>query len=113
MRLDSDRVADMLDAIAAIERHKPSSEAEFDADEMVQVWILRHVQIIGEAAAGVSQHTRTLAPSIPWGQIVGMRNALVHAYFNIDWHAVWLVIIRDLPQLEPQLRALAATLGQR
>ena len=42
-----------------------------------------------------------------------MRNALVHAYFNIDWHTVWLVIIRDLPKLEPELRALAATLGQR
>jgi uncharacterized protein with HEPN domain len=108
MRPDSDRVADMLDAIAA-------------------VWMLRHIQIIGEAAAGITRETRALAGTIPWGQIVGMRNALVHAcwctptgarllvhaYFNIDWDAVWLVVIRDLPQLEPDLGALAATLAQR
>jgi len=60
MRPDSDRVADMLDAIAA-------------------VWMLRHIQIIGEAAAGITRETRALAGTIPWGQIVGMRNALVHA----------------------------------
>ena len=84
MRPDSDRVADMLDAIAAIERRKPQTKVAFDADEMVQVWMLRHIQIVGEAAAGITQDTRALAPGIPWGQIVGMRNALVHAYFNID-----------------------------
>jgi uncharacterized protein with HEPN domain len=112
MRPDSDRVADMLDAIAAIERRKPQTKVAFDADEMVQVWMLRHIQIIGEAAAGITQDTRALAPGIPWGQIVGMRNALVHAYFNIDWDAVWLVVIRDLPKLEPELRALTAALSQ-
>lgn len=53
MRHDSDRVADMLDAIAAIQRHKPARKDEFDSDEMVQVWVLRHIQIIGEAAAGL------------------------------------------------------------
>ena len=112
MRPDSDRVADMLDAVAAIERRKPESKAAFDADEMVQVSMLRHIQIIGEAAAGITRDTRDLAPDIPWGQIVGMRNALVHAYFNIDWDAVWLVVIRDLPKLEPALRALSAALVQ-
>lgn len=112
MRHDSDRVADMLDAIAAIQRHKPARKDEFDSDEMVQVWVLRHIQIIGEAAAGITEETRILAPDIPWGQIVGMRNALVHAYFNIDWDAVWLVVIRDLSRLEPMLRALALTLEQ-
>jgi uncharacterized protein with HEPN domain len=55
---------------------------------LVQAWVLRHIQIIGEAAAGITQETRMLAPDIPWGQIVGLRNALVHAYFNIDWDAV-------------------------
>jgi uncharacterized protein with HEPN domain len=117
----------MLDAIAAIKRRQPASKAAFDAEEMVQVWMLRHIQIIGEAAAGITRETRALAGTIPWGQIVGMRNALVHAcwctptgarllvhaYFNIDWDAVWLVVIRDLPQLEPDLGALAATLAQR
>lgn len=54
-----------------------------------------------------------LAPDIPRGQIGGMRNALVHAYVNIDWDAVSLVVVRDLSRLEPALRALALTLEQR
>jgi len=69
MRADSDRIADMLDAIAAIERRKPSSKEAFDADEMVQVWMLRHIQIISEPAAGVARVTRSRAPDIPWGKL--------------------------------------------
>lgn len=93
MRSDSDRVADMLDAIAAIKRRQPASKAAFDAEEMVQVWMLRHIQIIGEAAAGITRETRALAATIPLGadrryaQCPGAR-LLVHAYFNIDWDAV-------------------------
>ncbi|MGE5155379.1 MAG: DUF86 domain-containing protein, partial [Bdellovibrio bacteriovorus] len=82
----------MLDAIAAIERHQPKHQTEFDSDELVRVWCLRHIQIIGESAANVSQDTRALAADIPWGQIVGMRNALVRADFNVDWAAVWNLV---------------------
>ena len=110
MRADSERILDMLDAITAIERRKPPNKRAFDADELVQVWILRHIQIIGEAAAGISPATRERAPKVPWGQIVGMRNALVHAYFNLDWDAVWMVVVRDLPSLQAQLRELAGLL---
>ena len=97
MRLDRDGPLDVLDAIVAIERHQPTHQPEFDTDELVRVWCLRHIQIIGVSAANVSQETRALAGEIPWGQIVGMRNALVPAYFNVDWPAVWNVVSRDLP----------------
>ncbi len=106
MRLDRDCLLDILDAIAAIERHQPKQQADFDADELVRVWCLRHVQIIGESAANLSQEARALAPDIPWGQIVGMRNALVHAYFNVDWPAVWNVVAHDIPPLKAGIERL-------
>jgi hypothetical protein len=54
MRLDRDRLLNILDARAAIERHRPKHQADFDANELVRVWCLRHAQIIGESAANVS-----------------------------------------------------------
>lgn len=106
MRLDRDRLLDILDAIAAIERHQPADRADFDADELVRVWCLRHIQIIGESAANVSQEARSLAVDIPWGQIVGMRNALVHAYFNVDWPALWNVVAHEIPPLKASIESL-------
>lgn len=110
MRLDRDRLLDILDAIAAIERHQPQSQADFDRDELVRVWCLRHVEIIGEAAANISKEGRDLASDIPWSQIVGMRNALIHAYFNVDWPALWNVIVRDIPALKISIERLLAKL---
>ena len=110
MRLDGDRLLDILDAIAAIERHQPPTQAEFDRNELVRVWCLRHVEIIGEAAANVSKEARDLAPDIPWSQIVGMRNALIHAYFNVDWPALWNVVDRDIPPLKKGIEGLLTSL---
>jgi uncharacterized protein with HEPN domain len=55
--------------------------------------------IIGEAAARVSGEGRDAAPGVPWRDVVGMRNWLVHAYFNIDLDTVWDTVVDDLPPL--------------
>ena len=106
MRLDPERLLDILEAIEAIERHQPKDRANFDADELVRVWCLRHIEIIGEAAANISDETRALAPGIPWKQVVGMRNTLVHAYFGVDWNEVWKVVERDLDPLKASVQEL-------
>ncbi|MEI7745667.1 MAG: HepT-like ribonuclease domain-containing protein [Chloroflexota bacterium] len=64
------------------------------------------MQILGEAAAGLPQDVRDLARDIPWPAIVGMRNVLVHGYFDIDADIVWEAARRDVPALEPALRQL-------
>ena len=69
---------DILDAIAAIERYSGRDEASIERDEFLQVWFLRHLQIIGEAARGLPDDVRTLAPDVSWSEIIGMRNILVH-----------------------------------
>jgi len=84
LRDQRERVLDILDAIAAIERHPGRDKAAFERDELLQVWSLRHLQIIGEAARALPEDVRALAPEIPWSEIIGMRNILVHGYFDID-----------------------------
>ena len=73
MRDPTERPRDMLDAIAAIDRYRDRDRASFDRDELLQVRFLRHLQILGEAAAGLPQDVRVLAPDVPWPSIVGLR----------------------------------------
>lgn len=78
---------------------------------MLQTWFVRHLQIIGEAARATPEEIRALAPEIPWLQIAGMRNILVHGYFEVDTDLVWDAATRDLPALKPAIERLLATLN--
>lgn len=82
----------------------------FERDELLQVWFLRHLQIIGEAARALPEDVRVLAPEIPWSKIVGMRNILVHGYFDIDTDIVWNAATRDVPAIKPAVERLLITL---
>ena len=113
MRDPAERLRDMLDAIAAIERYRGRDRASFERDELLQVWFLRNLQILGEAARGIPEDVRALAPDVPWPNIVGMRNVLVHGYFEIDTDIVWDAANRDVPALEPALQRLLRELEDR
>ena len=78
MRDPTERLRDILEAIAAIEGHLSDGREAFERDELLQAWFVRHLQIIGEAARGVPDDVRALAPEIEWSRIIGMRNVLVH-----------------------------------
>lgn len=67
---------------------------------MLQVWFLRHLQIVGEAARALPEESRDLALEIPWPKTIGMRNILVHGYFEIDTDIVWDAVQRDVPPLK-------------
>ena len=82
----------------------------FEGDELIQSWIVRHLQIIGEAARALPETVRAQAPAVPWAKIIGMRHVLVHDYFGIDTAAVWEVVERDLPELKRQIEHLLATM---
>ncbi len=113
MRDATERLRDMLDAIAAIERYRDRDRASFDGDELLQVWFLRHLQILGEAASGLPQDVRVLAPDVPWSSIIGMRNVLIHGYFDIDADIVWEAARRDVPALRSALQRLLQVLEDR
>jgi uncharacterized protein with HEPN domain len=106
VRSDRERLLDMLEAIEKIDRY-PSGDIEaFAEDERQQVWVIHHLQIIGEAASRLSEQFRTSHPEIPWDQIIGMRHVLVHGYFQIDLDIVWAVIEKDLPPLRQVIEAI-------
>jgi uncharacterized protein with HEPN domain len=104
MRSDQERFLDILEAIEKIERYSIRGKETFVTDELLQVWIVRHLQIIGEAANRVSTETQANFPAIPWKNIVGMRHILVHGYFEIDLDIVWSVIENDLLPLKVQFQ---------
>jgi uncharacterized protein with HEPN domain len=106
MRDDRERILDILEAIARIEKVSVKGRSCFYDDEMVQVWILHHLQIIGEAVRGVTMEFREKNPEIPWSDIIGMRNILIHQYFGIDRDAVWRAVEYNLPALKKQLLPL-------
>lgn len=110
MRDPAERLRDILDAIANIERYAVRGRQAFESDELIQNWFVRHLQIIGEAAYALPKELRDQHSDIPWNEIIGMRHILVHDYFVIDIDIVWDAVDRDLPDLkgkvEGMLRAL-------
>lgn len=106
MRSDRERLLDVVEAIEAIGRHSGGGRAAFAADELVQVWMVHHIQIVGEASAGLSLGLRAAHPEVPWRQIIDMRNLVVHGYASVDPEIVWAVVEHDLPVLEAQVRAI-------
>jgi len=112
VRKDVDRLCDVLEAIAAIERHAGPNRERFDGDELVRTWCLHHIEIIGEAVARVSDELRAKYPLAPWRDIVAMRNNLIHGYFDVDWEAVWAVVEHDIVPLKQAVDAILRTEGE-
>ncbi|MFA4876316.1 MAG: DUF86 domain-containing protein [Methanoregula sp.] len=106
MRDDRERILDILEAIAQIGKVVFGKRDVFYRDELVQVWVIYHLQIIGEAVRGISPEFRSAHPDIPWTEIMGMRNILIHHYFGIDKDAVWKVVEHDLPDLKEKLAGI-------
>ena len=73
--------------------------------------MIRWVEIIGEAARGLSEELRKAHPEVPWRQMIAMRNVLIHGYFDIDVDLVWSVAHNDLPKLGAQVRAIVGELS--
>jgi uncharacterized protein with HEPN domain len=100
VRSDDERLRDIAEAIERIERHTKAGRAAFDRDELIQNWVVHHLQIIGEAARRLSDDWKAARPEVPWRAIVGMRHILVHSYFEVDENVVWLTVENDLPRLK-------------
>jgi len=98
------RLQHMLDhAREAVAMAEGRSRSELDGNRMLELALVRLIEIIGEAAARVSESAKDQYPSIPWREIVGMRNRVVHGYDAVDLDVLWDTITVDLPSLIAQL----------
>jgi uncharacterized protein with HEPN domain len=74
--------------------------------------IVRNLQVLRESTQRISEVHKQQHPEISWPSIAGMRNVLVHDYFEVDFEAVWRVVTRDLPRPEKTMRAIPAVLDE-
>jgi len=106
---DRVRLLHMIEAAEnAVQFVSNRQRSELDTDRMLQFALVRAIEIVGEAASKVSDDTRSAHAGIPWKAIVGMRNRLVHAYFEINADILWVAATVEIPALLAQLQALAA-----
>ena len=107
MRHDDALLLDMLLAAReAVELASGMTFAAFERNRTAQLAIMKAVEIVGEAASRVSADTKETHTEIPWSGIVGMRNRLVHGYFDINLLRVWETVEQDIPRLIDQLERL-------
>lgn len=107
---DAKRLGHMLDhAVEAAEMARGRTRVDLDADRMLNLALVRLIEIVGEAAHRVSAAAQAGSPDIPWAQIIGMRNRIVHGYDEVDLDILWAVIQGDLP---PLIMALRNALGK-
>jgi len=106
VRDDRERLLDIADSIWHIERYTARGRGVFDQDELIQTWVVYHLQVIGEAARGLSDQLRHAHPEVAWSKMIGMRNILVHGYFGIDRDLVWSVVESDLPDLKARIESI-------
>jgi uncharacterized protein with HEPN domain len=83
------------------------TRADLDADRPLNLSIVRLLEIVGEAASRVPAPERVRYPGIPWPQIVGLRNRLIHGYDNVDFDILWQVVTHDLPPLIAELEKIS------
>lgn len=97
----------MLDAAKkAAEFTKGRDRNDLENDEKLTLALVRLLEVLGEAAKGISQDARQRYPKIPWKEISGTRDRLIHGYFDVDLNIVWQIVTTDLPALIDELKKI-------
>lgn len=104
---DHVRFRHMLDAARLLQKSViGKTRASLDENELFGLGLEKAIEIIGEAAARVAPETRAQYPQLPWKVMIGMRNVLIHDYFDVDLNRVWDTVTNDIPPLIAQLEAI-------
>lgn len=113
-RDDSVYLRHILDAIEKVDAYLcGKNERAFSQDTLLQDGIIRQIEIIGEATKRLSVEFRSKYSQLPWQDIAGMRDKLIHDYFGVDIGQVWLTATEDLPILRTEVTSILSALDQR
>ena len=106
-RDDTIAIRHMLDhAAEAVTAAQGRTRADLDANRLLALALVQLVEVVGEAANRVSSATREAYPGIPWRDIAGTRNRLVHGYDQVDYDVLWRIVMDELPSLVEQLKTI-------
>jgi uncharacterized protein with HEPN domain len=104
MRRDAERLQDILEALDSVTQMIAGrTEAQFLSDTTLCYAVAHRLTVVGEAAGRISRAVTDTNPSVPWPDIVGLRNILVHQYFGIHWPLVWRTASNDVPVLRSRI----------
>jgi uncharacterized protein with HEPN domain len=105
-------VEDILEAIARIERYVEGMTIDdFSGDEKTIDAVIRNISVIGEAARHIPPEVQERYPQVPWTEMAGMRNIVVHEYFGVSVPILWDTVKRNLPPVVALLREILAREG--
>ena len=107
---ETDRVllAHMGECIERIREYTTGDWSRFEASRLVQDAVIRNLQTLTESSQRLSDDIKATEPQVPWRELAGFRNVIVHGYLGIDITAVWLVVDQDLPPLAAALARMIA-----
>jgi len=92
----------------AVEIVRGKTRSDLDKDRLLNLALTRLVEIIGEAANRIPEDIRAKYPELPWLQMIGARNRLIHGYDNVDFDILWVIVQKDLPDLISKLEKILA-----
>jgi uncharacterized protein with HEPN domain len=110
---EADRVllAHMRDCLDRIVEYTGVERSRFDASRLVQDAVVRNLQTLAESSQRLSSEIKGTEPQIPWRELAGFRNVIVHGYLGVDLGAVWLVVEQDLPALSEAVNRMTTRLA--
>ena len=111
---DDERLIHMLAAARrAVSLTEGRARSDLDDDDVLALALTRLLEILGEAAKGVSSETKERHPGLPWFQMAATRDRIIHGYFSVDLNIVWQIVRHDLPPVVAALEAMAPNEEQR
>jgi uncharacterized protein with HEPN domain len=106
-------LADILESINKIENYVEGITYEqFIRDDKTKDAVVRNLEIIGEAVNQIPKNIREKFSDVPWSQIIGLRNRMIHGYFVVDYRIVWEIVKEDIPSLKRKIELISQVLSE-